>query len=101
MLSNSYSFAITKSDDLKPVRDALAAGGYRAAIRAASDLGGTTELWALLTMSYYGPTGLHESRRDADGQPSAETLREFPYIDQIIQDARARAAIVLARDTWR
>lgn len=61
------------------VRSALATGGMRAALRMASLLG-WTDVWSAAMTAHYGPTHTHESRRGADGRPTAETLAEFPEL---------------------
>lgn len=56
----------------------------------------TDRLWALAMTLCYGPVGLHESRRGADGRPTAETLA-MPSV----ADAMRRAEEDIASALWR
>ncbi len=64
-------------------------GGWKAAIRMSSLLGGT-DVWAAAMTANYGPTGTHPSRCDAEGRPTAETLDECPEVAQRMAEATER-----------
>ncbi len=71
------------------VAAARKARGWKGAIRVASALG-LTNLWCAAMTAHYGPSGTHQTRLDADGVPTAETLAEFPRIAEAMAEAAER-----------
>ncbi len=77
------------------VRAAQEQGGHLAALRVCSLLG-WTDAWAAAMTAHFGPTGTHESRIDAEGRPSAETLAAFPAIGQRMAEGAKRFDNIIA-----
>ncbi len=44
-------------------------------------------IWGFAMTARFGRCGIHESRCDADGRPSAETLAAFPRIGEQMREA--------------
>lgn len=54
-----------------------------------------TRIWSCAMTLAYGPSGLHPSRCDEDGHPTAATLADFPVISESWDRARERLEIAL------
>lgn len=72
---------------LQAAKTLLCAGDYRGIAKLVSG-GYLTDLWAAAMTAHFGPCGAHPSRLDANGQPSAETLAEFPRLGERMAEAR-------------
>jgi hypothetical protein len=75
-------------------------GGTDALIDAACEAGTNhilvADLWTTAMKARFGGAGLHPSRCNADGTPSAETLAEFPRIAEVMTSAHKRIPEILA-----
>ncbi len=71
------------------LRAAREANGWLGAVRAASVLG-WTDAWGAAMTAHFGPTGLHVSRCDEEGRPTAETLAKFPHVAFDMRSAEER-----------
>lgn len=80
--------------ELAALKTLYEAEGPRALIKATSGSNHAwgSRLWAAAMTEVYGPTGLHESRCNPDGSPTAETLAEFPNVARRIEEARESIA---------
>lgn len=82
-----------KHSELAALKTAYETEGPRALIKAGTSHGPWGErLWCAAMTEYYGPLGVHESRKDAEGRPTAETLAEFPDVARRIEAARESIA---------
>lgn len=94
-LTHFSAFASVRLDCVRGVdaaalaRSAREHGGWKAAIVVASLLN-WSDAWAAAMTAHYGPASLHESRCDANGRPTAETLAAFPDVAARMADAADR-----------